>query len=108
MCSSKPADRHPGQTNDKYRLVLASSARYLAAVGTPFLPFLIVGLGELCKLRSDRGEFDCLAEVVGFRGQHVLLMPLGEMTGLHAGAEVMACDLPPLPTPGRPDITGHC
>jgi len=59
-----------------------------------------VGLGELCKLRSDRGEFDCLAEVVGFRGQHVLLMPLGEMTGLHAGAEVMACDLPPLPTPG--------
>jgi flagellum-specific ATP synthase len=65
-----------------------------------------VGLGELCKLRSDRGEFDGLAEVVGFRGHHVLLMPLGEMTGLHAGAEVMACDLPPLPIPG-PHLLGR-
>ncbi len=65
-----------------------------------------VGLGELCKLRSDRGDFDALAEVVGFRGQHVLLMPLGEITGLHAGAEVMACDLPPLPVPG-PQLLGR-
>jgi flagellum-specific ATP synthase len=65
-----------------------------------------VGLGELCKLRSDRGDFDGLAEVVGFRGQHVLLMPLGEITGLHAGAEVMACDLPPLPVPG-PQLLGR-
>ncbi len=65
-----------------------------------------VGLGELCKLRSDRGEFDFMAEVVGFRGQHVLLMPLGEMTGLHAGAEVMACDLPPLPASG-PQLLGR-
>ncbi len=65
-----------------------------------------VGLGELCKLRSDRGEFDFLAEVVGFRGQHVLLMPLGEMTGLHAGAEVMACDFPPLPARG-PQLLGR-
>ncbi len=65
-----------------------------------------VGLGELCRLRSDRGDFDGLAEVVGFRGHHVLLMPLGEMTGLHAGAEVMACDLPPLPVPG-PQLLGR-
>ena len=65
-----------------------------------------VGLGELCKLRSDRGDFDGFAEVVGFRNQHVLLMPLGEMTGLHAGAEVIACDLPPLPVPG-PQLLGR-
>ena len=65
-----------------------------------------VGLGELCKLRSDRGDFDGLAEVVGFRGQHVLLMPLGEITGLHAGAEVVACDIPPLPVPG-PQLLGR-
>lgn len=65
-----------------------------------------VGLGELCKIRSERGDFDTLAEVVGFRGQHVLLMPLGETTGLHAGAEVMACDLPPLPVPG-PQLLGR-
>ncbi|MET0262331.1 MAG: FliI/YscN family ATPase [Rariglobus sp.] len=65
-----------------------------------------VGLGELCKLRSERGDFDSYAEVVGFRGQHVLLMPLGEITGLHAGTEVMACDLPSLPVPG-PQLLGR-
>ena len=65
-----------------------------------------VGLGELCKLRSERGDFDSLAEVVGFRGHHVLLMPLGEINGLHAGAEVMACDFPSLPAPG-PQLLGR-
>ncbi|TSJ78656.1 FliI/YscN family ATPase [Rariglobus hedericola] len=65
-----------------------------------------VGLGELCKIRSERGDFDSLAEVVGFRGQHVLLMPLDEINGLHAGAEVMACDMPPLPAPG-PQLLGR-
>ncbi len=57
-----------------------------------------VGLGELCRITSDRGdEFSVLAEVVGFRSESVLLMPLGETVGLHPGCEVMACDRPPLP-----------
>lgn len=56
-----------------------------------------VGLGELCRIRSDREHFDVMAEVVGFRGEKVLLMPLGETAGLHPGCEVAASDRPPLP-----------
>lgn len=65
-----------------------------------------VGLGELCALRSARGDLDELAEVVGFRGQRLLLMPLGEMVGLHAGAEVVACDRPMVPVVG-PQLLGR-
>ncbi len=65
-----------------------------------------VGLGELCRLSSDRGDFSVTAEVVGFRGERVLLMPLGETSGLHAGCEVTACDRPPLPKPG-PGLLGR-
>jgi flagellum-specific ATP synthase len=59
-----------------------------------------VGLGELCQLRSERDDFAVTAEVVGFRGERVLLMPLGETAGLHAGCEVAASDRPPLPQVG--------
>ena len=65
-----------------------------------------VGLGELCRLNSDRGDFSVTAEVVGFRGERVLLMPLGETAGLHAGCEVTACDRPALPKPG-PGLFGR-
>jgi flagellum-specific ATP synthase len=56
-----------------------------------------VGLGELCLITSDRDKISVNAEVVGFRGEKVLLMPLGETTGLHPGCEVAASDRPPLP-----------
>lgn len=56
-----------------------------------------VGLGELCRITSDREALNVMAEVVGFRGEHVLLMPLGETAGLHPGCEVAAWDRPPLP-----------
>jgi flagellum-specific ATP synthase len=56
-----------------------------------------VGLGELCCISSDRENYTVMAEVVGFRGESVLLMPLGETTGLHPGCEVAASDRPPLP-----------
>jgi len=59
-----------------------------------------VGLGEFCQLRSERDNFSVTAEVVGFRGQRVLLMPLGDTSGLHAGCEVAASDRPPMPLIG--------
>ena len=65
-----------------------------------------VGLGELCQLRSERDHFSALAEVVGFRGERVLLMPLGDVAGLHAGCEVAACDRPPMPQIG-PQLMGR-
>jgi flagellum-specific ATP synthase len=58
-----------------------------------------VGLGELCRISSERESLTVMAEVVGFRGEKVLLMPLGETLGLHPGCEVVASDRPPLPVP---------
>ncbi len=60
-----------------------------------------VGLGELCRISSERESFTVMAEVVGFRGESVLLMPLGETTGLHPGCEVVAADRMPLPVPNE-------
>jgi flagellum-specific ATP synthase len=65
-----------------------------------------VGLGELCLVRSSRDDFSVRAEVVGFREHRVLLMPLGDMAGLHVGCEVAACDRPPLPRTG-PEMLGR-
>ena len=47
-------------------------------------------VGEVCRLESDCREGSVLAEVVGFRDNHLLLMPLGEVHGLHPGSEVVA------------------
>jgi flagellum-specific ATP synthase len=65
-----------------------------------------VGLGELCLVRSSRSDFSVRAEVVGFREHRLLLMPLGDMGGLHVGCEVAACERPPLPRPG-PEMLGR-
>ena len=47
-----------------------------------------VGLGELCRVTSLVDDRSVLAEVVGFHERGVLLMPLGEMEGLHPGSSV--------------------
>jgi flagellum-specific ATP synthase len=47
-----------------------------------------VGLGELCRVTSLTDQRSILAEVVGFHERGVLLMPLGEMEGLHPGSSV--------------------
>lgn len=46
-------------------------------------------LGELCNIRGGRGAEPLPAEVVGFRENRVLLMPLGSLSGLAPGAEVI-------------------
>lgn len=49
-----------------------------------------VSIGEMCYIfPKDRSEF-IRAEVVGFRDNIVLLMPLGEMGGIGSGSMVMA------------------
>lgn len=47
-------------------------------------------VGELCRIMNPRLKKDVLAEVVGFRDKSVLLMPLGEMTGIAPGNDVIA------------------
>jgi flagellum-specific ATP synthase len=49
-------------------------------------------IGDLCYIETSDGEIR--AEVVGFRGDRVLLMPLGELSGVRAGCFVRG--------------TGHC
>jgi len=39
-------------------------------------------IGDLCYIRPPRGGESVPAEVVGFRGDRILLMPLGEMAGI--------------------------
>lgn len=47
-------------------------------------------IGELCRIINPRLNREVLAEVVGFRDRSVLLMPLGEMTGIAPGNDVIA------------------
>jgi FliI/YscN family ATPase len=49
---------------------------------------LDVGLSELCRVTSMNEEKSVLAEVVGFHERGVLLMPLGDIDGLHPGSSV--------------------
>jgi flagellum-specific ATP synthase len=50
----------------------------------------LAALGEVCRIESARHDSSTLAEVVGFRNHHLLLMPLGELHGVHPGSEVIA------------------
>jgi len=54
----------------------------------------LAAVGEVCVIRSGRNDGDTLAEVVGFRNHHLLLMPLGEIRGIHPGSEVIATGAP--------------
>ena len=47
-----------------------------------------VGLSELCRITSLSEEKSVLAEVVGFHERGILLMPLGDIDGLHPGSSV--------------------
>ena len=50
---------------------------------------LDVAKGELCEVRSLSHDASVLAEVVGFHERGVLLMPLGEVEGIHPGSAVV-------------------
>lgn len=54
----------------------------------------VARLGEVCLIFSGAGAPPLAAEVVGFRGERLLLMPLGPMEGIRPGAEVVATGRP--------------
>jgi flagellum-specific ATP synthase len=54
----------------------------------------LAAMGEVCRIQSARHDGETLAEVVGFRNHHLLLMPLGEIHGIAPGAEVVATGAP--------------
>ncbi|SHJ43191.1 flagellar protein export ATPase FliI [Tepidibacter formicigenes] len=49
-----------------------------------------VKLGEMCFIYPIKSDTPILAEVVGFKEEKVLLMPLGEMDGIGPGSKVVA------------------
>lgn len=57
--------------------------------------FLIQGyvpgacVGSICEIHAMVGKRIFLAEVVGFKDRHVLLMPLGEMHGVGMGSKIV-------------------
>lgn len=63
-----------------------------------------VQLGELCILHC--GDRHCRAEVVGFKGHTVLLMPLDDTTGVRSGTPVIATGQPQL-FPVGPELLGR-
>lgn len=49
-----------------------------------------VNMGEICLIYPLKGNKPVVSEVVGFKGETVLLMPLGEMGGIGPGSKVVA------------------
>ena len=47
-----------------------------------------LGVGSLCAIRNIEGD-DIDAEVVGFRDNRVVIMPLGELRGVKPGSRVL-------------------
>ena len=42
-------------------------------------------VGDICRIYSDENSGQISAEVVGFKNDHILLMPYAEMNGISAG-----------------------
>lgn len=53
-----------------------------------------MAVGETCEISYKRTAEPVLAEVVGFRDNKVLIMPLGEQMGIGAGSDVVAHGAP--------------
>ena len=51
-------------------------------------------IGDICRIESGSNQDGVLAEVVGFRQENLLLMPLGELSGIHPGSLVVATGAP--------------
>lgn len=66
---------------------VAVSGRVAQAVGIVIEGYgPMTTVGELCEISREDGGGAVAAEVVGFRGDRVLLMPLGEMQGIGPGS----------------------
>ena len=53
-----------------------------------------VSLGSICLIKQSKYAEPIMAEVVGFRHNHLLLMPLGNLFGIGPGSIVEATDRP--------------
>jgi flagellum-specific ATP synthase len=65
-----------------------------------------VSVGDICSIRIEKENRDAFAEVVGFRENRVLLMPLGSTSGISPGAQVIAAGKPLMVRVGN-DLLGR-
>jgi flagellum-specific ATP synthase len=99
---SAPAPAHPGLSHLESLIERIRTSRIIENRGrvSQVIGLVIesegplVAVGEVCRIESARHDGSTLAEVVGFRNNHVLLMPLGELHGIHPGSEVISLGRP--------------
>jgi flagellum-specific ATP synthase len=65
-----------------------------------------VSVGDLCTIRIEKENRNAHAEVVGFRENRVLLMPLGSTAGISPGSQVLAAGKPLMVRVGN-DLLGR-
>ena len=65
-----------------------------------------LAIGDVCRITSGARDHSVYAEVVGFRGHRLLLMPLGEMVSIKVGSEVAASGFG-FGVPVGPDLMGR-
>jgi len=65
-----------------------------------------VSVGDLCSIRLEKDNREAYAEVVGFRENRVLLMPLGSTAGISPGSQVVAAGRPLMVGAG-PNVLGR-
>jgi len=63
-------------------------------------------VGEVCRVYSSAGEEEFLAEVVGFKGDKLILMPIGKINGIKPGMKVTPLGKP-LSVKVNPNILGR-
>ena len=65
-----------------------------------------LAIGDVCRITTGSREHSTYAEVVGFRGHRLLLMPLGDMVNIKVGSEVSASGFG-FGVPVGPDLMGR-
>ncbi|MGB9809798.1 MAG: hypothetical protein ACPLSA_07160, partial [Caldanaerobacter sp.] len=63
-------------------------------------------VGEVCRVYSSSSEEEFLVEVVGFKGNKLILMPVGKINGIKPGMKVTPLGKP-LSVKINPDILGR-
>ncbi len=56
----------------------------------------ISAVGDLCQIKLKNGGKEISAEVVGFKEERTLMMPLGEIRGIEPGCQIIADGAAPL------------
>jgi len=65
-----------------------------------------VSIGRLCRVENNDSDEKMLAEVVGFRDNRILLMPLGPISGITPGA-IVTSTADSLRVPVGPELVGR-